>query len=99
MRVLIVAGVAGNSHNPWLLDDLAIAFADAGDDVDVLVHDTKRARPRGPNTYPDKRIRLFSAGPTKIRRGRLGKLVDLVSAGWGLHTTGFRLARRTGYDL
>lgn len=100
MRVLIVTShITAEDQNPWLLDDLAVAFADAGDDVDVLVHDTKHARRRGPNAYPDKRIRLFSAGPTKIRQGRLGKVVNYLAAGWGLHTIGFRLARSAGYDL
>lgn len=100
MRVLIVTGAfAGANENPWLLDDLAIAFADAGDEIDVLVHDSKHARARGRNDYPDSRIRLFSVGPTKIRRRSLGKFVNYVAAGWGLHTLGFRHVRRRRYDL
>jgi glycosyltransferase involved in cell wall biosynthesis len=100
MRVLIVTGdFAGTNRNPWLLDDLAVALADAGDDVDVLVYDTNHARAPGRNEYSDKRIRLFSVGPTVIRSGRLGKFVNHVAAGWGLHTLGFRLVRRRRYDL
>jgi glycosyltransferase involved in cell wall biosynthesis len=100
MRVLIVTGdFAGENRNPWLLDDLAIAFADAGDEIDVLVHDTKHARPRGRNEYPDKRIRLYSVGPTTIHPGTVGKFVNYVTAGWGLHTLGFRHVRRRRYDL
>jgi len=100
MRILIVTShFAGENQNAWLLDDLAIALADAGDEVDVLVHDTKHGRPRGRNPYQDGRIRLFSVGPTKIRQGRVGKFMNHVVAGWGLHTLGFQLARRTRYDL
>ena len=65
MRILIVAGAfGGENREPWLLDDLAIAFADAGDDVDVLAYDTRLGRSPGINPYPDKRIRVFGVGPT-----------------------------------
>jgi len=100
MRVLIVTGdFAGENRNPWLLDDLAIALADAGDDVDVLVYDTKRGRTAGLNQYSDKRIRVFGVGPTKARSGRAGKLLNYLAAGRGLHTAGFQMVRRRRYDL
>jgi glycosyltransferase involved in cell wall biosynthesis len=100
MRILIVTGnFAGENRNPWLLDDLAIALADAGDDVDVLAYDTKHGRTQGRNQYSDKRIRVFGVGSKKVRQGRLGKLASYLSAGWGLHTAGYRMVRRRRYDL
>lgn len=100
MRILIVTGVFGGENlDPWLLDDLARALADMGDDVDVLVCDTKSARPAGYIPYSDKRIRLFSAGPTRIYHGAIGRIVTHLSAGWRLHTIGYRLVRRRRYDL
>ena len=100
MRILIVTGdFGGGKRNPWLLDDLAIAFSDAGDEVDVLVHDAKHPRKHGWNAYPDRRIRLYSVGPTRIRPGRLGKIVNYLAAAWGLQVRGSRLARDAAYDL
>ncbi|TFD30221.1 glycosyltransferase family 4 protein [Cryobacterium cryoconiti] len=100
MRVLIVTGhFSGEGLNPWLLDDLATAFSDAGDEVDVLVHDTKNPRAIGRNEYADSRIRLLSVGPSKIRAGSAGKLLNNVAAGWGLHNLGFRLVHDSVYDL
>ena len=100
MRILIVAGAfGGENREPWLLDDLAIAFADAGDDVDVLAYDTRLGRSPGINPYPDKRIRVFGVGPTTTRSGRLGKIVNYVAAGLGLHRQGFQLVRCRRYDL
>lgn len=100
LRILIITGdFGGEGRNPWLLDDLAVAFADAGDDVDVLAYDTKRGRAFGLNPYPDKRIRVFGAGPLKIRHGGTGNLLNYLAAGWRLHTHGFRMVRRRQYDL
>ncbi len=100
MRILIVTGqFGGNDFDPWLLDDLATALANAGDDVDVLVSDTKHARPAGYSAYADRRIRLFSAGPKRIRNGTVGRITTHLAAGWRLHTVGFGLLRRRRYDL
>ncbi len=100
MRVLIVTGdFGGVNRNPWLLDDLAVALADAGDDVDVLVYDTKVGRTAGLNPYSDKRIRVFGVGPTAVRKGSGGKLLSYLAAGWGLHRAGFEMVRRRRYDL
>lgn len=100
MRVLIVASYFGAKDlEPWLLDDLAIAFADAGDAVDVIVHDAKHARERGRNDYTDSRIQVFSVGPTRERKGRFGKIINYLAAGWGLHTDGYQHVRRLPYDL
>jgi len=100
MRVLIVTGnFAGENQNPWLLDDLALQFARSGDEVDVIVHDTKNARARGSQDRHVDGIRVTSVGPTRVRAGRLGKILNHVEAGWGLHTIGFRSARTSPYDL
>jgi glycosyltransferase involved in cell wall biosynthesis len=100
MRVLLVASYFGGKDlDPWLLDDLAIAIANAGDEVDVLVHDAKHGRERGRNDYPDKRVRVFSVGPTRVRQGRFGKFRSYLACAWGLHTRGFRHVRRRRYDL
>src|SRR5258708_13678137 len=100
MRVLsVTGGFGGVNRNPWLLDDLAVALADAGDDVDVLVYDTKIGRTAGLNPYSDKRIRVFGVGPTAVRKGSGGKLLSYLAAGWGLHRAGFEMVRRRRYDL
>lgn len=100
MHVLIVTGnFEGPRSSPWLLDDLANEFAAQGDTVDVIVHDTKSARPRGITTSRDDSIRVLSVGPARLRAGFAGKVVGFLSAIWGLHTRGIRHAHRYRYDL
>jgi glycosyltransferase involved in cell wall biosynthesis len=100
LTILIVASyLGGREGNPWLLDDLAVAFADAGHEVDVLVHDPNRSWLQGRTAYLDDRIRIFNVGPKHVRRGRIGKILNYAAAGWGLHTAGMNFARAKTYDL
>jgi glycosyltransferase involved in cell wall biosynthesis len=100
MRILIVShGFAGAHQNPGLLDDLAVTLAGMGDEVDIVVHDAKFARSRGRTVSPDGTVRIESVGPSTIRRGRLGKLINHTVAGFGLHRFVGSINRATPYDL
>lgn len=99
MRILIVTGTYGNRSNPWLLDDLAREFVTAGHTVDVVVHDATGARPRGLIATDIPGLTALSVGSTKARKGRVQKLFGYMQAGIGLHTDGYRFARRNTYDL
>lgn len=100
MRVLLVTGgFAGPGRQPWLMDDLATALVESGHIVDVVVGDAKAARPSGvqPRTAPG--LTIFSAGITRTRGGRLGRLVGHVTVGFKLHTRAFSWVKRRRYDL
>ncbi|WP_460519941.1 glycosyltransferase family 4 protein [Humibacter antri] len=100
MRVLIVTGnFAGPRTNPWLLDDLTHEFAARGDRVDVILHDTKTARPRGISLVEDGRVRVMSVGPARLFGGPWGKALGFLNTIVGLHTRGIRHVRRHRYDL
>src|SRR5690242_16261186 len=100
LSILIVANyLGGREGNPWLLDDLAGALADAGDRVDVLVHDAKNGRMRGLNNYSDERIQVFSVGPRRSQRGRLSKIANYAYTALALHTYGWRFLRKRHYDV
>ncbi|TFD63134.1 glycosyltransferase WbuB [Cryobacterium suzukii] len=100
MRALVVAGqFAGPGISPWLLDDLVLALAQAGHEVDVIVFDSKHARPKGPAAIQYANVRICSVGPTVIRPGRIGKLLAHSAAGFGLHTRGYRFSHGRDYDV
>ncbi len=100
MRVLIVSSIFAGAHqNPWLIDDLADAFALLGDEVDVVVHDTKNARKRGRTTSASGAVGIESVGPTTIRRRRLGKIINYIIAGVGLHRFVSSVDRANPYDV
>lgn len=89
---------AGGGRGPWLLDDLAVELARAGNRVDVVVADAQYPRPRGWSETADEGVRVLSVGPERGAGGPLGKLLRYLRVGTGLHGLGFR---ETGsdYDL
>lgn len=98
-RVLIVTDTFDNpGDNPWLLDDLAEEFAGRGIAVDVLLNDTKGARPRGWSAGRVPGVRVLSVGVTTPRR-RAGKTGAYLTGIAGLHRAWSTELRGHRYDL
>jgi glycosyltransferase involved in cell wall biosynthesis len=99
VKILLVTGnFAAPGVNPWLLDDLAEAFADAGHEVDVIVHSATAPRPRGV-ARRGERVRVLSVGATSAPRSTVAKLRSYIGTAARLHTTGARFAAGATYDL
>lgn len=100
MKILLVTGnFTAPGVNPWLLDDLAAALADAGHDVDVIVHSPTAPRPRGLSQGASPRIRILSVGATTQPSSAIAKLRFYLATAVRLHTTGARFAAASVYDL
>ena len=100
MRVLLVTDTfAGPNSQPWLLDDLARALAEAGHYVDVIIRDPKHGRTRGEKPGDHPHITTFSVGTVVERRTGLQKLFSYLNIGFGLHTKGFSWVKKRRYDL
>jgi len=99
-RILIVTSIFARSDDEaWLVDDLAEALVGAGHEVDVIVADAKRARPRGLQPSRGRGLRVFSVGPQRTRSSVPGRVLAHAAVGVGLWGTGRRWARRQQYDL
>jgi glycosyltransferase involved in cell wall biosynthesis len=100
LKVLIVTSdFSGPRKAPWLMDDLAEEFVRKGHSVSIMATDSKRPWPIGDNNEVMPGIRLFGSGPTRVRSGRLGKVLGYAATVWRLHTSGWQWAKRQHFDI
>lgn len=99
-RILVFASDFSTSEGDrWLIDDLVDEFLEDGAEVDVLVFDNKRPRPRGVATSPDRRLRTISVGPMSVPQGTAAKIYARFTAVLLMHTTAYRVLRGQTYDF
>lgn len=99
-HVLVVAPIySAGQADPWLLDDLVSELARQGARVDVVAHDPKTVRPAGFVRTDTPHVRVWSAGPTKRRDSAIGKSFSYLATAVRLHTSAFRFARQSNYDV
>lgn len=99
-RILVLtADFSTSVDDRWLMDDLVDAFVAKGAQVDVVVFDNKRIRPRGVSIRNGHRVRVISVGPARLPKGRLDKAWSYLYSAALLHTRVYRLVRNENYDL
>jgi glycosyltransferase involved in cell wall biosynthesis len=98
VRILMLAAhlVRNEADSPWLMDDLATALVAQGVDVDVVLSDIDRPRPRGWRRQSE--IGVLSVGPTRRPRTRAGRVLARGTAMLRTRRACRKLAGARHYD-